>query len=131
MNWHINDVWKEYSNIEITHSIIHYLFAIELLIKTKWYARAVDIANNLWITAWSCSISIKNLVKKDLVIEDENKFIKLSDKWEYIVKKAVYKRNVIANFFINLWINEEKANSEACKIEHLLDDEIIEKIKSL
>lgn len=129
MNEHINDVWKEFWNIEITHSIIHYLFAIDFLVKNKWYCRAVDIVNNLWITAWSCSISIKNLIKKDLIIEDENKFIKLSDKWEYITKKAIYKRNILNDFFISIWLNKDTAQSEACKIEHLLLDEVVEKIK--
>jgi len=131
MKNNLNYVWKEYSDIEITHSIIHYLFSIDFLVKNKWYARNTDIANDLWITAWSCSISIKNLLKKEFIIEDENKFIKLSEKWEFIVKKANYKRNVIKKFFIDfLWVKEENANSNACKIEHLLSDEIVEKFKN-
>ncbi|NVP17491.1 metal-dependent transcriptional regulator [Candidatus Gracilibacteria bacterium] len=129
MNEHINDAWKEFGNIEITHSIIHYLFAIDFLVKNKGYCRAVDIVNNLGITAGSCSISIKNLIKKDLIIEDENKFIKLSDKGEYITKKAIYKRNILNDFFISIGLNKDTAQSEACKIEHLLLDEVVEKIK--
>lgn len=126
----INDVWKDYEWVEITHSIIHYLFAINELVSEKWYARAVDIANNLNITAWSCSISIKNLLKKWFIKEDENKFIKLSIKWNKIVKSALYKREVLINFFENsLWLNSDISNSEACKIEHLISDEVIEKIK--
>ena len=126
----INDVWKDYEWIEITHSIIHYLFAINQLVSEKWYARAVDISNNLNITAGSCSISIKNLLKKWFIKEDENKFIKLSTKWNKIVKSALYKREVLINFFQNnLWLNEDISNSEACKIEHLISDEVINKIK--
>lgn len=52
----LNDVWKELNTIEITHSMIHYLYAIDFLLKKNGYARGVDIANNLEITAGSCSI---------------------------------------------------------------------------
>lgn len=129
MNY-LNQVWKEYDDTEVTHSIIHYLFAIDELHKNKWYARAVDIANNLNITAWSCSISLKNLVKKWLINEDENKFYWLSEKWKNIVNNTIKKREVLFDFFYKkLWINKEIANINACKIEHLIWEEIINKIK--
>ena len=126
----LNKVWKEFEDTEVTHSIVHYLFAIDELHKNKWYARAVDIANNLNITAWSCSISLKNLVKKWLINEDENKFYSLSTKWKNIVKDTIHKREVLFYFFHNdLQIDKDTANINACKMEHLIWDEIIQKIK--
>lgn len=127
----LTSVWKQ-NSIEITHSILHYLFAIEWLHKKNWYARGVDIAQYLWITAWSCSIGLKNLLKKELVLEDENKMISLSNSWKEVVKKAKYKKEILLNFFINtLKLDEKTAQTNACKIEHILDDSVIEAIKNL
>jgi len=124
-----NDSWKELEAIEITHSIIHYLYAIDYLHKTNWYARRVDITKNLSITAWSCSISLKNLLKKWLIIEDENRFIFLSDLWKEVVLKANHKREVLLDFFQNkLWLSPIISSSQSCKLEHVINDEIIEKI---
>jgi len=127
---HLNEVWKEYDEWEVTHSILHYLFAIDELHRNKWYARAVDIANNLNITAWSCSISLKNLLKKNLILEDENKFYSLSNKWKKIVKETIEKREVLYNFFHDkLWLDKNISNINACKLEHLIWTEVIKKIK--
>lgn len=127
----VNDVWREENGVEITHSIIHYLSAIDDLHNKNWYSRAVDIANNLWITAGSCSIGLKNLLKKWLIKEDENKFIFLSDLGKEVLQKAVFKRDILCNFFAKkLWVPAEKAFINACKIEHILDDEIIQKLEN-
>ncbi len=127
---HLNNVWKEFEEVEITHSILHYLFAIKELQNEKWYSRAVDIAKDLKITAGSCSIWLKNLIKKWLIIEDENKFYTLSKKWEKIVNETVEKRKILYNFFTNvLWIDKNLANINSCKLEHLIDNKISEKIK--
>jgi hypothetical protein len=42
----LTSVWKQ-NSVEITHSILHYLFAIESLHQKNGYARGVDIAQNL------------------------------------------------------------------------------------
>lgn len=124
-----NDFWKELDTIEITHSIVHYLYAIDYLYKTNWYARQVDISKNMWITAGSCSISLKKLLKKWLIIEDKNRFVLLTDLWKESVNKANYKREVLLDFFQNkLWISLELSSRQSCKLEHVINDEIIEKI---
>ncbi len=64
MHHHINDVWKKYEEHEVTHSVVHYLFSIDVLLAEKGYARATDIAKMLGITPGSCSISLKKLIKK-------------------------------------------------------------------
>lgn len=127
----LTSVWKQ-NSVEITHSILHYLFAIESLHKKNGYARGVDIAQNLWITAGSCSIGLKNLLKKELIKEDQNKMISLSKLWKDVVKKAEYNKEVLLDFFLNtLKLQKEIAQTNACKIEHLLWDEVIDAIKNL
>lgn len=105
--------------------ICNWFFAEKTMIcKSCWYC------DNLEITPGSCSISLKNLLKKWFIKEDENRFILLSDMWKSVVEKALGKRKTLMDFFQNkLWIENKKAEINACNIEHLLDDEIIEKLQ--
>ena len=120
-----NIVWKDYEKNEISHSVTHYLFAIEALFKKHWYARAVDIAKKLEITAWSCSIGIKWLLKKELIVEDEHKMIQLSEKGKVVVVKISQTREIFEKLFHDvIWVSSELAVSNACKIEHLIDNEV-------
>ena len=44
-------------------------------------------------------------------------------------KKLQKKHKILSNFFIKILnIEENLANKNACKIEHVIDDELIEKI---
>ena len=120
-----NSVWKEFEENEITHSATHYLFAIEELLISNWYARAVDISKKLDITPWSCSTWIKSLIKKWLIKEDENKFIKLTNHWDEIVEQIRKNRELFTKFFMeNLNVDEKNSVINACKIEHLIWAEI-------
>ena len=66
------------SENELTHSMAHYLLTIHKLREEKGYARVTDIAKDLGLTKGSVSTALGNLKKKDLVVEDENKFLSLS-----------------------------------------------------
>jgi DtxR family Mn-dependent transcriptional regulator len=120
-----SSVWKDFDKNEVTHSVTHYLFAIDSLVKDNWYARAVDIAKKLDITAGSCSTWIKWILKKWLAVEDQNKFLRLSPHGLEIVEKITKTRNTFETFFLEkLWASEKLAKSNACKIEHLINEEI-------
>lgn len=128
----INSVWKEFETQKITHSAIHYLFAVEECLEKFGYARAVDISRALNITPGSCSTGLKSLLKKGFIVEDENKFIKLSKKWKDIVKVVEANRNSLIAFFKNtLKLDDNQAMKNACKIEHLLDSEVVTKMENL
>ena len=74
-----NEVWKSFEDNTLTHSAAHYLMTIKGLLEDHGYARVTDIAKRLNITRGSCSISLKPLKKRELVVEDENRFLQLSE----------------------------------------------------
>jgi DtxR family Mn-dependent transcriptional regulator len=128
----INSVWKEFEEQKITHSAIHYLFAVEECLEKFGYARAVDISRALSITPGSCSTGLKSLLKKDFIVEDVNKFIKLSAYGTKIVKVVEENRNSLISFFQNtLKLDEDTAMRNACRIEHLLDADVVVRMKNL
>ena len=129
MSHESNQVWKEFEENEISHSVAHYLMAINELKEDLWYARAVDISKELEISAASCSNGLKSLLKKWLITEDENKFISLSEDWQNAVEKIKKNRELFIQFFREtLWANMEESVVNACKIEHLISPHIARKL---
>ena len=73
------EVWKHFEDNALTHSAAHYLMTIHELLEENGYSRVTDIAKRLNITRGSCSISLKTLKQRGLILEDHNKFLSLSD----------------------------------------------------
>ncbi len=119
-----NEVWKEYEENQLTHSAAHYLMTIHELLKDHGYARVTDIAKRLNITRGSCSISLKPLKRRGLVVEDENKFLQLSENGLRLAQQVELNDELLESFFRDvLGMDAEQAEIDACKIEHLLSIE--------
>lgn len=116
-----NEVWKEYEDNQLTHSAAHYLMTIHELLDAHGYARVTDIAKRLNITRGSCSISLKSLKRRGLVVEDENKFLRLSEEGARLATQVERNDELLEKFFRDvLGVDAEQAEIDACKIEHLL-----------
>ncbi len=127
----MQDVWKEFEQNIITHSAAHHLTAISDLLVQNGYARVTDVARKLKITRGSASITLKTLKERGLVMEDENKFLKLSETGLSITQVIHLKRRVLTKFFKDILnVPEETANIDACKIEHLISTKTGEKLLS-
>ena len=114
-------VWKEYDSNEITHSVAHHLAAIQQLIHQLGYARVSDVARALEITRGSASLTLKALREKGYVLEDQNKFLRLSEEGSLIVEMVLAKRAIVRKFLRDvLLLDERQAEIDACKVEHLL-----------
>lgn len=118
------DVWKEFEANELTHSMAHYLTAIRELISELGYARATDIAKKLAISRSSVSIGLRTLLDKQLVREDNNKFVRLTNTGEQIAAQIVSKQIILRRFLEEiLHVKPHQAEIDTCKIEHLISSE--------
>ncbi len=115
------EVWKSFEENQLTHSAAHYLMTINHLIRDQGYARVTDIAKHLNITRGSCSISLKPLKRRKLVVEDENKFLQLSEEGKRLAELVERNDKLLETLFRDvLGVDKEQAEIDACKIEHLL-----------
>ena len=115
------DVWKEYEENPLTHSAAHYLMTIHELLDENGYARVTDIAKRMSITRGSCSIGLKALKRRGLVVEDENKFLKLSPNGQAMAELVERNDQLLEQFFRDvLGVHQDQAEIDACKIEHLI-----------
>ena len=108
-----------------------YLETIYILSKTNSDVRSIDIARKLNFSKPSVSRAI-NLLKEDGYINVDSKgYIALSDKG-YQVASTIYERHIIlSDFFKSIGVSEETATKDACRIEHVISDETMDKIKAL
>ncbi len=119
------DPWKEFQVNPVTHSISHHLAAIAELVEQYGYARVADVARHLNITPGSVSLTLKPLKARGLVLEDPNRFLRLSDEAQQIVRTVRTRRTLIQAFFEQvLGVEPHQAEVDACKIEHLLSAEV-------
>jgi len=118
------EIWKEFEQNEITHSIAHHLMAVDDLTSKQGYARVTDVARYLNITKGSASITLKHLKERGYLKEDENKFFHLSERGLHIAHLVLSKRKIIIKFLTDvLQVASEQAEIDACKIEHLISIE--------
>lgn len=117
------DTWKEFDQNEITHSAAHHLMAIDDLVQRLGYARVSDIARALNITRGSVSISLAPQIRSGLIIQDENKHLRLSERGQSLVDAIKTKRELMKRLLAEvLGVDATQAEIDACKIEHLVSD---------
>lgn len=116
--------WKSFEKNEVTHSMAHYLMAIQTLLAERGYARVTDVAEYLEITRASASVSIGGLKAKGLVEEDERHFLRLAPHSRDLVQQILANRRLLIRLLRDvLKIDATQAEEDACKTEHLLSPE--------
>lgn len=116
------------SENELTHSMAHYLLTIHKLKESKGYARVTDIAKDMGLTKGSVSTALNNLKKRELVEEDDSKFLSLSKEGHEHVHSILSSRTLLYYFLKDiLKVDDETAHQDSCLMEHLVSEETREK----
>ncbi|MBT4793340.1 MAG: winged helix DNA-binding protein [Halobacteriovoraceae bacterium] len=118
------------NEVELSHSMTHYLLVIHDLKEKKGYARVTDISKVLNITKGSVSIAASGLKKKELIEEEEGtKFLRLTELGHDEVHLILSSRALLFSFFKDfLKVKEKYAKEAACLMEHLTNHEVREKL---
>ena len=118
------DFWKRYEANELTHSAAHHLMAVHELKTHHGYARVSDVAKYLKITKGSVSSAMKHLKERGYVREAPNRFLELTDRGMRVVWETKSTRLVVQKFLNDaLGMDEDDAEIDACKVEHLISTE--------
>ena len=110
----------------ITKSLEDYIEYIYTSLSDDKELKAIDIAKKFNISRASVSAALIRLCELGLVIYEGRKGIIVTEKGEIEAKRVIKKHQILLNFFNKtLNIEFEKASDNACKIEHVIDDDII------
>ena len=100
-----------------------YLEAIWVLIWTEGGARVRDIADRLNVSTPSVVGALKALAKHDLVEYSPHKYVTLSDRGMELAQKVSARHEMLRKFLTDvLNVEYELADSNACRIEHAVDE---------
>ena len=114
----------------ITQGLQDYLELIYNKILNKQEIKAVDIAREFNITRSSVSEALIRLADKDLIIYEGKKGIQITQKGKIEAKKVIKKHKILSEFFSEiLCISQKTSDENACKIEHVIDEDLIKQIK--
>jgi DtxR family Mn-dependent transcriptional regulator len=106
-----------------------YLEAIYHLEQERRIARVRDIANRLGVKMSSVSSALKILGSRGLIRYDPHQFITLTDRGITKAEEIVRKHEVLKRFLEGvLQIEPAVAEDNACRLEHHLDPEVMEKL---
>jgi len=119
----------ETTDIDLSHSMVHYLLTIHKLKELKGYARVTDIAKDLHLTKGSVSTAINNLKRRELVVEeDDSKFLLLTTAGHDEVHKILSSKTLLYYFLKDIvGVSSTIAENDACLMEHLISDETRDK----
>lgn len=113
---------------KISASLEDYLEAIYEIIEEKQAVRAKDIALRLDVAASSVTIALRGLAKRDLINHVPYDVITLTPLGKKLAKEVVRKHGILKDFFVKVLAVEEKTADEcACKMEHVVPDEVLKR----
>lgn len=95
-----------------------------LMMQTKHgYVRSVDVAEHLGVTKPSVTYATKRLRENGYIEMDKDGLITLTDAGMQIAAKMLQRHHTLTNFLVDLGVDPETAEEDACKMEHDISDQ--------
>ena len=114
---------------KLNESAENYLKAILILYKQNGYVRSADIAEWLGVSRPSVSTAVTALRDGGYLWLDRHKKIHLTIPGTVAAERVYEKHCFLKEFLIEIGVDPEIAENDACKIEHDLSNESYEKLK--
>jgi DtxR family transcriptional regulator, Mn-dependent transcriptional regulator len=118
---------------KMTASLEDYLEAILMLSKNDGHAHSHEIADTIGVKKSSVTVALRNLEKAGLIEYKPYAPVKLTKHGKVYAEKITKRHKVLTFFFKDILKIDDlkKIDKVACKVEHALDDEILEKFINL
>ena len=82
------------------------------------YIRSIDIADKLGVTKPSVTYATKRLRENGYITMDKDGLITLTEQGMAIAASMLDRHPTLTRFLMALGVDEETAESDACKLEH-------------
>ena len=112
-------------------SLENYLKQILILLETKGYARSKDISDSMGVSKPSVCVAMKKLKENGCIMMSNRSPVCLTDKGYAIARRFYDRYKTLTRILIQLGVDEQVAEKDACKIEHDLSDESYDAISGL
>ncbi len=118
--------------LQLSASQEDYIEAIFNIVAENRVARAKDIAATLGVAPPSVTGALKSLAAKGLINYDPYSLVTLTPAGEKAARRVVRRHDALARFLVGiLGIDPESAGKSACRLEHSLGPEVLNRLNSL
>jgi len=123
-----NSAIKTDSHKSLTPAMEDYLEAIFNLSREKRVVRVKDIAKRLGVKMPTVTSMLKTLSERGLVDYEKYEYLELTQKGSAVGEEIDRRHHVLRSFLTDiLKIDLEKADEEACKMEHAISSSTLER----
>ena len=106
-----------------------YLESILRLSEKLPIVRSIDISEYMGYSKPSVSRAVGLLKSGGYIVVENDGSIKLTDEGRSVAGKIYERHRILTGFLKKIGVSPETASEDACKIEHIISDETLEKIK--
>lgn len=115
--------------MKLTESTEMYLAAIKLLEEENGFAKVVEIADSLGVTKPSVSKAMSQLLMEGYIDKEPYGHVTLTESGHSVAEELVTKRRLIISYLQHsLGLTRSEASKNACRMEHVISDEMYERI---
>lgn len=100
-----------------------YLETILTLKNKNQYVRSIDIANALNYSKPSVSRGMKILKEANYITIDDKGYIEFTDEGYKLAQEVYNRHQALTQFLVLIGVDEEQAENDACRIEHVISKE--------
>ena len=115
--------------MQIHQSAEDYLETILMLSQRMGKVRSIDVVNEPGFTKASVSIAMKKLRENGYIAVDGEGNLTLLEPGLEIAQRIYSRHQLLTHFFVQLGVDEQTAAEDACKAEHILSEQTLEKIR--
>ena len=105
-----------------------YLEVLDAIIIEKGYAKVKDVSKILGVGPSSVTEMFQKLSKAGYINYEKYSGVTLTAKGKTIAKKTRKKHNTLKEFLLILGVNEKIADADACRIEHIVNPETMNRL---
>ena len=114
--------------LRLSESLEDYLEAISELIAVNGHAHTKEIADKLNVKMPSVTAALRQLDKMGCIVYNTHYPVQLTAAGKEIADQVVRRHRILKKFFGEiLGLDPEKASETACRLEHAVDEETIER----
>ncbi len=114
--------------MQILRASEDYLETMLMMKERHGYIRSIDIAEYLGVTKPSVSYATKRLKESGHITMDRDGLITLTDSGMAVASRMLDRHQTLTRFLINLGVDPETAEADACKMEHDISQQTYEAI---
>ncbi len=107
-----------------------YLETILMLEQEKNEVHSIDIATKTGFTKPSISGAMKNLREDGYITMGADHVIRLTEEGRRIAERTLERHNFLKKMLMDIGVDEETAEQDACRMEHAISQESFEKMQA-